>query len=72
MTLALMKNTALVSIIGLDELMRKTSMATAITHQPFVFYFTASLIYLSLTVFTSIAMHFLERRTARGVKEVQA
>ena len=72
MTLALMKNTALVSVIGLDELMRKTSMATAITHQPFVFYFTASLIYLSLTIFTSIAMHFLERRTARGVKEVQA
>ena len=72
MTLALMKNTALVSVIGLDELMRKTSMATAITHQPFTFYFTASLIYLSLTIFTSIAMHFLERRTSRGVKEIQA
>ena len=72
MTLALMKNTALVSVIGLDELMRKTSMATAITHQPFAFYFTASLIYLSLTIFTSIAMHFLERRAARGVKEVHA
>jgi putative lysine/arginine/ornithine/histidine/octopine transport system permease protein len=72
MTLALMKNTALVSAIGLDELMRKTSMATAITHQPFTFYFTASLIYLSLTFFISIAMHFLERRTARGVKEIRA
>lgn len=72
MTLALMKNTALVSIIGLDELMRKTSMATAVTHQPFTFYFTASLIYLALTVLTSIAMHFLERRASRGVREAQA
>jgi polar amino acid transport system permease protein len=72
MTLALMKNTALVSIIGLDELMRKTSMATAVTHQPFTFYFTASLIYLALTILTSIAMHFLERRASRGVREAQA
>jgi len=72
MTLALMKNTALVSVIGLDELMRKTSMATAYTHQPFTFYFTASLIYLGLTVVISIAMHYLERWTSRGVKEIQA
>ena len=72
MTLALMKNTALVSVIGLDELMRKTSMATAVTHQPFTFYFTASLIYLALTVITSVAMHFLENRASRGVKEIQA
>ena len=72
MTLALMKNTALVSVIGLDELMRKTAMATAVTHQPFTFYFTASLIYLSLTIVTSITMYFLERRTARGVKEIRA
>jgi polar amino acid transport system permease protein len=72
MTLALMKNTALVSVIGLDELMRKTAMATAVTHQPFTFYFMASLIYLSLTIVTSITMYFLERRTARGVKEIQA
>jgi His/Glu/Gln/Arg/opine family amino acid ABC transporter permease subunit len=71
MTLALMKNTALVSVIGLDELMRKTSLATAYTHQPFTFYFTASLIYLAMTIVTSIAMHFLESRTSRGVKEIQ-
>ncbi|MEW6262824.1 MAG: ABC transporter permease subunit [Thermodesulfobacteriota bacterium] len=69
MTLALMKSTALVSIIGLDELMRKTALATAYTHQPFTFYFTASMIYLGLTVLISIAMHFLERSTSRGVKE---
>ena len=47
-------------------------MATAVTHQPFTFYFTASLIYLSLTIVTSIAMHFLERRASRGVKEIRA
>ncbi|MEW5909021.1 MAG: ABC transporter permease [Thermodesulfobacteriota bacterium] len=72
MTLALMKNTALVSIIGLDDLMRKTSMATAVTHQPFTFYFTASLIYLALTILISIAMHVLESKASRGIKEVQA
>jgi polar amino acid transport system permease protein len=71
MTLALMKNTALVSIIGLDELMRKTSMATAVTHQPFTFYFTASLIYLALTILISIAMVILESRASRGIKEVR-
>jgi polar amino acid transport system permease protein len=67
-----MKNTALVSVIGLDELMRKTALATAVTHQPFTFYFMASLIYLALTIVTSITMYFLERRTSRGVKEIQA
>jgi len=72
MTLALMKNTALVSVIGLDELMRKTSMATAATHQPFVFYFTASLIYLGMTVMISVAMNFLDHPTSRGVPEVRA
>ncbi len=71
MTLALMKNTALVSVIGLDELMRKTSMATAYTHQPFTFYFTASLIYLGITIVTSIALHVLESRSSRGILEVR-
>ncbi|WP_134469822.1 ABC transporter permease subunit, partial [Pseudomonas aeruginosa] len=64
--LILLKDTALVSLITLDEIMRKAQVASNATKEPFTFYMTAAAIYLSLTVVIMVALHFLERRAGRG------
>lgn len=62
----LMKDTALVSVIGLEEIMRHSQIAVTVSKQPFTFYMVAALIYLSLTVIAMTGMHFMEKRAARG------
>ena len=62
----LMKDTALVSVIGLEEIMRHSQIAVTVSKQPFTFYMVAALIYLSLTVVAMTGMHFMEKRAARG------
>ncbi len=65
--MVLLKATALISIIQLDELMRKTKIAANATHQPFTFYLLASLIFLGLTVVSMLLQHRAERWANRGV-----
>jgi len=65
--MVLLKATALVSIIQLDELMRKTKIAANATHQPFTFYFLASLLYLGLTVVSMLLQSRAERWSNRGI-----
>ncbi|PTU74276.1 ABC transporter permease [Pseudomonas mangrovi] len=62
----LMKDTALVSVIGLTEIMRQAQIAVSFTKQPFTFYLAAAGLYLSLTVASMLVMHFLEKRAGRG------
>jgi len=64
--LVLLKDTALVSVIGLDELMRKSAQAVNFTREPFTFYLTAAAIYLALTAITMLVLRHLEQRTNRG------
>lgn len=54
--LVLIKSTALVSIIGLEDVVRKASIAGGTTNQPFTFLFTAATIYI---VITSISLYFI-------------
>ena len=62
----LMKDTALVSVIGLEEIMRHSQIAVTVSKQPFTFYMVAAIIYLGLTVLAMTGMHFMEKRAARG------
>ena len=62
----LMKDTALVSVIGLTEIMRRSQIAVSVSKEPFTFYTVAALIYLSLTAIAMIGMYFLEKRASRG------
>ncbi len=62
----LMKDTALVSVIGLEEIMRSSQIAVTASKQAFTFYMVATFIYLGLTVITMIGMYFLEKRASRG------
>lgn len=57
-----MKETTLLSVISLAELMRVVGLAGRTTGQPFVFYGTAALIYLVLIALSSQAFKALETR----------
>lgn len=62
----LMKDTALVSVIGLEEIMRHAQIAVGFTKQAFTFYMVAAFMYLGLTVLAMAGMYFLEKRAGRG------
>ena len=66
--LNLLKDTALVSVIALDDLMRATKVAVGVTKQPFTFYLTACLIYWALCIASELVLAQLERRANRGVR----
>ena len=66
--LVLLKDTSLVSVVGLDELMRKSAIAVSYTREPFTFYFAAALIYLAMTAFSMAGLQALERRAGRGLE----
>lgn len=64
--LVLLKDTALVSVVGLEDLMREADIASRFTKEPFTFYMTAAFLYLLLTVVTMAGLHVLEKRANRG------
>jgi His/Glu/Gln/Arg/opine family amino acid ABC transporter permease subunit len=66
--LVLIKDTSLVSVIALDELLRRTSVAVGVTKEPFLFYGVACLIYLVLTTISTIVIQRLEVWARRGVR----
>lgn len=57
----LLKDTALVSVVGLNELMRQAAVGAANTKQPFDFYMAAALLYLGLTLVATVITMLLER-----------
>ena len=69
--LVLLKDTALVSLIGVDDLMRQAGLINTNTHQPFTWYGISALIYLAITLISQIGIRHLNRRFTRferGVK----
>ncbi|EYR82831.1 ABC transporter permease [Shinella sp. 838] len=66
--LTLLKDTALISVVGLEDLMRKTGVAAGATHDPLTFYTVAAGLYLSFTSVSLAGLTLLERRANRGVR----
>ena len=64
----MLKDTALVSVIALDDLMRMTKVAVGVTKQPFTFYLAACLIYWALCLLSEVVLAWMERRSNRGVR----
>lgn len=60
--LILLKDTSLVSIIAISDLVRYTNMAIASTKEPFFFYSVLALIYIALAFLSGRAQSSLERR----------
>jgi putative lysine/arginine/ornithine/histidine/octopine transport system permease protein len=65
--LVILKETALVSVIGLEELMRKTEYAVGFTRQPFTFFLFAAFLYLAMTIIAMVVIQRLEKRANRGI-----
>lgn len=61
-----LKESALVSVIGLADVMRSANLAAAATHQPLVFYIAAASIFLVFTYFSSRLFSHAESRAGRG------
>ncbi|MDQ0453884.1 ABC transporter permease [Rhizobium paknamense] len=62
----LLKDTALVSVVGLTDLIRQTGVAARVTKEPFYFYGLACGLYLVLAVLSSIAIGYIEKRSKRA------
>ena len=65
--LILIKDTALVSVIGLSDILRQTGIAARVTKEAFLFYGLACLIYLVLAIISSWFISAIERRSQRGM-----
>ncbi|CAG1010488.1 MAG: ABC transporter permease [Rhizobiaceae bacterium] len=64
--LILLKDTALVSAIGLSDILRQTGIAARVTREPFLFFGLACLIYLVLAIISSFGIHAVERSVSRS------
>ncbi|GAA3699162.1 ABC transporter permease [Oceanisphaera sediminis] len=62
--LVLLKTTALVSIIGLDDMVRKASLAAGATQLPFTFYMAVAVIFLLFTTLSTSMLKWAERHYA--------
>lgn len=67
----LLKATALVSIIGLADLVKASQDAGKSTYQLFYFLVLAALIYLMITSASNFALRWAERHYAAGSREAQ-
>jgi len=65
--LVLIKTTALVSIIGLDDMVRKAGLAAGATRLPFTFYAVVAFNYLVITTISIYVLKWLDTRYSAGV-----
>jgi polar amino acid transport system permease protein/octopine/nopaline transport system permease protein/arginine/ornithine transport system permease protein len=66
--LVLLKATALMSVVNLDELARKAQIVANNTKQHFTVFLLTAVIYLVLTALSSVVLQRLERHANRGVR----
>lgn len=64
----LLKDTALVSVIALDDLMRMTNIAVGATKKPFLFYLTVCGLYWLICILFERVLARLEQRSNRGMR----
>jgi octopine/nopaline transport system permease protein len=63
-----LKESALISVTGLVELLRQSQIGSGSTREPFPFFLTAGALYLVITTVSTYGFGRLEARTARGVR----
>ncbi|TCL03842.1 MULTISPECIES: arginine ABC transporter permease ArtQ [Sodalis] len=63
--LVLLKDTALVSLISVNDLMLQTKSIVNFTQQPFTWYLVAAAVYLAITLLSQVILRAIERRSTR-------
>jgi arginine/ornithine transport system permease protein len=66
--LVLVKSTAIVSVIGLTDMMHRAGLAAGATREPFTFYLAAAVIYLVITSVSMILLGAIEKRVTVGMR----
>jgi arginine/ornithine transport system permease protein len=67
--LVLIKSTAIVSVIGLSDLMTRGQQAAGSTREPFSFYLAVAVIYLVFTSASELLFDQLQKRFSIGVRK---
>ena len=67
-----LKDTALISVTGLVEIMRQSRIAAGSTHEPFIFYTAAIILYLLITRFSNILFDKAENNYSKGFVSKEA
>ncbi|THV16545.1 ABC transporter permease [Rhizobium rhizophilum] len=62
------KDSALVAVVGYQELALTTRLAGANTKEYFLFFLAAAVLYLVITLLSNLVFHGIERRVRRGQK----
>ena len=69
--LVLVKATALISLVGLQDMMARAKSAGDATHQPFTYILLAAALYLVITSVSLLLLRYLERRYSVGVRALE-
>ena len=69
--MVLIKATALVSVIGLQDTLYWAGKASEALHEPFKFFLLAAIIFLGITWVSEQIFKYAEKRAARGVQQVR-
>ena len=69
--LVLIKATALISLVGLQDMMARAKSAGDATREPFTYILLAASIYLAITSVSLLVLRYLERRYSVGVKTAE-
>ncbi|MFO1350293.1 MAG: ABC transporter permease [Gammaproteobacteria bacterium] len=67
--LVLLKGTALVSLIGLHDVVGRANTHSGSTHKPFSFYLAVAVVFLVLTTVSVILMRWADQRYSVGVRQ---
>lgn len=63
-----LKESALVSVVGIVEIMKQAQKGAGATRQTFSFYITAALLYIIIVVFSSFLFRRLEKWSTKGMR----
>ncbi|MGD2095936.1 MAG: ABC transporter permease [Desulfobacterales bacterium] len=67
--LVMVKTTALVSVIGLQDMVYNAGLAGGSTRKPFTFYCVVAFLFLVITGVSDVGMRWLDRRYSVGVRK---
>ncbi|OED46092.1 ABC transporter [Endozoicomonas sp. (ex Bugula neritina AB1)] len=70
--LVLLKDTALVALIGLNDLLHQAKMVAASTYEPFTWYALAAVIYLMITLISQQILKYMQQRSSRHLPSMES
>ncbi|MCK0198197.1 ABC transporter permease subunit [Ancylobacter sp. 6x-1] len=70
--IVVLKDTALISLVGLKDIIAQAKMAAGVTKEPFLFYIAAALFFVFMNGLTLHVSGWLDRHVARGMQAARS